>query len=104
MRNWVDRHPVWFAILIAVLVTLPALYSALGEPHIPEPPPSKHDARMFELDREAVDEAYRQQLTHLFLVWMKDGSGQPDRAVTGARKARHAYIAVLNEIERRERH
>jgi hypothetical protein len=34
---------------------------------------------------------------------MKDDHGQPARMVNGARQARHAYIAVMQEIEKRER-
>jgi hypothetical protein len=60
------------------------------------------DLHMLELDRKALDEAYVNQLMHLFSVWMKDDSGQPDRAITGARQARRAYILVMDEITKRE--
>jgi hypothetical protein len=68
----------------------------------PEPPASPWDARMLALDHEALDSAYRAQLTHLFAVWMKDDAGQPRRAINGARQARHAYIEVMKEITKRE--
>jgi hypothetical protein len=60
------------------------------------------DLHMLELDRKALDEAYTDQLMHLFAIWMKDDSGQPDRAITGARQARRAYILVMDEITKRE--
>jgi hypothetical protein len=67
-----------------------------------EPPPSKWDARMLALDREALDEAYKDRLVHVFAVWMRDDTGQPGRAINGARQARHAYIEVMRAIEMRE--
>jgi len=68
-----------------------------------EAPPSKYDAHILQLDREAIEAAYREQVVHLFAVWMKDGAGQPGRAATGTRQARAAYIAAMTEIEKRER-
>jgi hypothetical protein len=65
-------------------------------------PPSKYDIRLLELDREAIEEAYKNQIMHLFETWMKDERGQPQRAVTGARQAQRAYIGAMIEIEKRE--
>jgi hypothetical protein len=55
------------------------------------------------LDREAIETAYKTQIEHLFAVWMKDETGQPARAVSGARSARRAFIGAMTEIEKRER-
>jgi hypothetical protein len=63
-------------------------------------PPSKWDDRIAELDKEAVETAYKTQIEHLFEIWMKDDRGQPDRAVTGARNARKAFIGAMNAIDR----
>src|SRR5262245_20573648 len=65
-------------------------------------PPSKYDKRVSELDREAIEEAYKNQIIHLFEIWMKDERGQPQRAVTGARQARRAYVGAMTEIDKRE--
>ena len=64
-------------------------------------PPSKWDARILELDRQALDHAYQTQVEHVFGVWMRDEQGQPERAIRGARQARRAYIEVMTEFERR---
>lgn len=64
--------------------------------------PSEYDARLVVLDREAIESAYREQVQHVFEVWMKDDSGQPNRAITGVRNAQRAYIASMNAIKRRE--
>lgn len=69
----------------------------------PVPVPSPYEARLIVLDREAMDNAYRNKLEQLFSVWLKDDSDQPARAITGANQARKAYTAAMNEIERRQR-
>jgi hypothetical protein len=66
-------------------------------------PISKFEKRLLELDRDAADQAYREQIMHLFQTWMRDEREQPLRATTGARQARSAYERVINAIEERER-
>ena len=63
---------------------------------------SKYDDRIIELDHQAADNAYRDQIEHLFAIWMKDETGQPERAHRGATQARKAYINVKKAIEKRE--
>ena len=65
-------------------------------------PSSKWDERMIELDLEALDEAYRDTISKLFAVWMRDPTGQPTRAIVGAQAARRAYILVRQGLEKRE--
>jgi hypothetical protein len=70
-----------------------------------EPPPAiaaKYATRLDQLDTEAIEGAYRDQIMHLFENWMRDPSGQPARAVTGARNARRAFVAAMIEIEKRQ--
>ena len=63
---------------------------------------SKFDARLIALDKEALDEAYKSRVLHLFEVWMKDETGQPGRATVGVRQARRAYIEAMTKVEERE--
>src|SRR4030095_16169809 len=63
---------------------------------------SKFEPRMLKLERRAIDDAFRQKITSLWTVWMSDDRGQPARAIAGATQARKAYIASMQEIERRE--
>jgi hypothetical protein len=65
-------------------------------------PPSKFDKRIAELDREAIDEAYKEKIIALFNTWLSDPSEQPSRAVKGAQNARRAYIGAMQAIERKE--
>jgi hypothetical protein len=63
---------------------------------------TKLEPRILALEREAVDDAFKQKITSLWIVWMSDDRGQPARAVNGAVQARKAYIASIQQIERRE--
>jgi hypothetical protein len=40
----------------------------------------------------ALDDALRDQVMHVFMVWLKDDTGQPGRARTGVEQAVGAYI------------
>ena len=63
---------------------------------------SKFEPHLLELERAALDEAFKQKITSLWTIWMSDDHGQPARAINGAAQARKAYIASMTEIERRE--
>jgi broad specificity phosphatase PhoE len=102
------------AIVIAILIAL-ALYGYLTgsweveaqtqRERVPLPPLplSKYEKRLLEIDRAAVDQAYHDQILHLFQTWMKDESEQPLRAAKGARQARSAYERAVGAIEERDR-
>lgn len=84
------------AICYAVFVELHARQTEFVlEPH--------HEARLIELDRQAIERAYVQQITFLFQQWMKDETDQPERAVRGTNQARSAYGRAMTAIERREK-
>ena|SRR5215475_5246244 len=71
---------------------------------MPGLPTTKWDSRMFALDRDAADEAYRDQMKHLFGIAIKGNDPASfDRAIVGARNLRKAYIAVMEAIDKRER-
>lgn len=95
--------PWWFvslaalaAVCYAVLVELRARTTEF----VLEP---QHEARLIELDRQAIERAYVQQITFLFQQWMKDESEQPERAMRGANQARSAYGRAMSAIEKREK-
>lgn len=116
-RTWVERHPYGVtAILLGSLLTIFLVSydlgsTASGESKSKSIPvvadveneyPSDFDGRITQLDTEAIEAAYRAQIEHLFQTWMKDDSGQPQRAITGARQARKAFIATMNAINKRK--
>jgi len=47
---------------------------------------------------EALDEALKQHIVHMFEVWMKDDRGQPDRARNGTVNGINAYIKASNGV------
>src|SRR5215510_4551048 len=65
--------------------------------------PDQYEDRLLDMDRKAIETAYKEQIAHLFIVWMKDATGQPQRAVKGVNSARKAYVDSMEEINRRER-
>lgn len=65
-------------------------------------PPSKWDAEMLELDKQAVNEAYRKKIEQLFDVYVREGVEAHERPVKGAAQARRAYIGIRQAIEKRE--
>jgi hypothetical protein len=98
------RIAITVVIVLAILFAL-ALYGYLTggwEAEAQVVPASKYDKRIAELDREAIDAAYRDKIEALFTTWLSDPSDQPSRAVKGAQNARRAYIGAMTEIEKRE--
>jgi hypothetical protein len=98
------RIAITFVIVLVILFAL-ALYGYLTggwEAEAQVVPPSKYDKRIAELDREAIDEAYKEKIIALFNTWLSDPSEQPSRAVKGAQNARRAYIGAMQAIERKE--
>lgn len=65
--------------------------------------PPQYESRLIELDRQAIEHAYIQQVVFLFQQWMKDDTDQPRRAIRGINHAKDAYIRGLREVERREK-
>jgi len=100
-----QRVAITVAIVLAILFALALIGYLTGRWDSAEGqtlPPSKFDARLIALDKEALDEAYKSRVLHLFEVWMKDETGQPGRASVGVRQARRAYIEAMTKVEQRE--
>jgi len=60
-----------------------------------------YDRRILDLERTAIEAAFNEQIVHLYQTWMKDDTGQPDRAGKGAQQARRAYIRSMAAIDQR---
>ena len=48
--------------------------------------------------QSALTEALHNQVEHLFSIWMKDETGQPQRAATGVRQAAKGYLHARTQI------
>jgi hypothetical protein len=94
---------VGVVVLLVLMIYVGHLIGWLAEAETLQPVTiSKYEQQFVELDRAAITQAYRDQIYHLFSVWAKDHSGQPKRAVTGARQARIMYEQAMTVIEERE--
>lgn len=113
MRPLKDMHigqrvmlTVAIVVILIILLACVGYLSGRWEAEAqPQPQPyqlSKFEPRLLELEREAIENAFKQKITSLWTVWMSDDRGQPERAINGAVQARKAYIASMTEIERRE--
>jgi hypothetical protein len=91
------------AVLIALFIISRILGYGGAEAQGQVLAPSQFDARIAELEHEAIDNAFRDKVEHLFAVWLQDSTGQPQRATAGITAARKAYIGAMTEIQKRER-
>jgi hypothetical protein len=112
MRNLEDMHVGHRVMLAAIIVVIVLILVAcvgylsgrweVAAQQLQPPVLSKYEQQFIELDRQAITDAYKQQLVHLFLVWAKDESQQPTRAVTGAKQARSMYERAMAAIDERK--
>ena len=67
-------------------------------------PSSKYDDHIDDLERQALDEAFKKYIGNLYNIWVTDAYQPriPPKALTGARNARDAYIRAMDAIEKRE--
>lgn len=61
------------------------------------------DAKLLQLDKRALDEAYHGHLIRLWNVWLTDGAKEAHRITNGLRIARQAYQQAAQQIAKRER-
>ena len=103
-----QRAMLTVAIVVIILIVL-ALFGYLtgrweveaqGAPLIS----SKWDDHIDELERQALDDAFKKYIGQLYNIWVTDNYQPriPPRALTGARNARDAYIRSMDAIEKRE--
>jgi hypothetical protein len=91
----------------AVIILVLLLLMLLDQPSRSSPTvlvaTTEYDEHLLELDKQALEDAYRTQLAHVFSVWMRDYHlGVSSRAATGFSNARKAYVDAKRELEKRE--
>ena len=99
------RRVVPWVLMLAALLVMAAAKPDSDQREVVEMPfvvPPHHEARLIELDRQAIERAYVAYVQSLFSVWMKDSAGQPERAARGVQQARRAYVGSIRAIEQRE--
>ena len=88
--------------LIIVLIVAFALMLLGAQAEIRDRSPSSYQRELLQLDKEAVKEAYKEQVRKLFTNWVVDSTGQPERMTVGLRNAQAAYIGAMVEINKYE--
>src|SRR5215475_8429147 len=103
------RAVLTFIIIVIVLLALALIGflsggwdDARGQALVLTLPPSKWDSKILELDKEALDEAYRTKMRQLFDVWVREGRENPERPMKGGAEAKRAYIELMKIYEARE--
>jgi hypothetical protein len=110
MSEELDKHP--FISLVVLLGVLAAAFFigyfnstyAAPKTELPPPhPPSRFDAEMIALEKDAIRLAFSNHLTKLYTLWVTDPHDQPRRALTGTRTAEQAFIDAMAALEEREK-
>lgn len=99
------RVSIVCAVVLLVVVIFFLGKSEEREAALAAPTPSKYDQRLIELDREAVEEAYRRTIEHLFQTLVRTSITHPSEPVMvgrGAAIARKTYIDAMTAIDDRE--
>ena len=102
------RRAIATFISIVVIVIIMAIYGcvrdddrAKAEERIYQGVPlNKH---LLELDKQALEAAYKDHLKLLFSVWLKDDVSVVHRINEGLRRARRAYDEASARIQEREK-
>jgi len=103
------RIAITFIIVLVVLLLLALIgwlsggWDEAKSEALPPRVATKWDARILELDVEALDRAYVENSVRLFAVWMKDDHDQPRRMLVGLTQSRKAYNAARDRIEAHKR-
>ena len=110
-----EQLPLGQRIIVAILITVAALIALLvlgrlfgadeaaGQPSRPDfYTDLPVDSQLLRRDRQALDDAYQQQLVHLFTIWLKGQAYSDKEIATGLKIARRAYATAAEQITRRE--
>jgi hypothetical protein len=102
------------AIIVAVVLCIAAviyavLVEAWGQQPATQAPdimpahaiPPQYRALVLKIERDGVEQGYKQQIVHLFEGWVKDHRDQPARALRGVEVAREAFVDAMQAIDRR---
>lgn len=98
--------------LIALITSAVAVALIIAAPSAQQrPPPSEIDlytdvpldAKLLQLDKRALDEAYHAHILKLWSVWLSGGAKDPKFFQNGLANARRAYNQAAKQISAREK-
>lgn len=88
-KYWWSLGLLAFALALLLFGIIRAIDPASGEPTACIQRDDRD--RINVLTREAIDQAFRDQVAHLFTVWLKDPAPEPKRAMAGMANSISAY-------------
>ena len=88
------RAQITFALSMALVMPVGA--------QTPLPDQRRDDEYIRQLLLQAVDDAFRDQINHLFAVWMRSPEDQPRRALVGTHQAINAYKDIVKALEAKD--
>ena len=107
-----DELSIGQRIVLTIIIVLVILFAfalagwmtggwdqAPGAPLVSSP----FDQHFAALEHEALYEAYKNRMVHLFTVWLSDSHDQPRRMMVGVANARAAYTEAMTEVIKREK-
>ena len=103
--RWIGPVAIAYLILPFVLLTIALVNRhSVAQTNPSSLPPSKWDDHIDELEKQAIDDAFKKHIAQLYNIWVTDNYQPriPPKALTGARNARDAYIRSMEAIEKRE--
>jgi hypothetical protein len=97
---------VWAIVSLAIAIVLAYVLLSIAKDDAQSEvvvAPSKWDARIGELEKQAIEEAFKKHIIQLYSIWVTDNYQPkfPPKAVVGARNARDAFIRSMDAIEER---
>ena len=102
-----QRIGLAIGIVVFALIVLIFISWLVNEPAQGAPPDDLYadipfDPALLRLDKQALAEAYGQQVKHLFSIWVKGQARGTVEISNGLRIARQAYGAASAQIAKRE--
>jgi hypothetical protein len=98
-------RPIIVILIVILLLILAGLYTRIetqgeGEPQLYAGVP--FNAKLLELDKRALDDAYHDQIVKLFGVWLTHGINDASNFRRGLQNTRKGYEMAAEQIAKRE--
>jgi hypothetical protein len=97
---------MWAIISLAIAIVLAYVLLSIAKDDAQSEvvvAPSKYDDRIGELEKQAIEDAFKKHIMQLYSIWVTDNYQPkfPPKAIVGARNARDAFIRSMDAIEER---
>jgi uncharacterized caspase-like protein len=97
-----DKRTALLVLLLGVVALLTAAPTAQAPSALPMYEGVEPDAMLLAIDKQALKDAYHDQLVHLFSIWIKGQAKSSTEIKAGIKLARSAYETAAREVAKRE--